>query len=209
MKRIVRQLISCTFAATLIILAGGLLQGCSIATEESDDTPAVEYPDTPNSKISIAHLKALCRADRTVITDDISIEGHVIANDLYGEFINRCCKKLRRFFPNAKIIFATSTPVVEHRFSPDSYRLNKDVIEYNKIAVAECLKYGFEIDDLYSVAEKFPEEYYSDCTHLRTEDGTRIMTGAVSGSILKALGIDEKDVDMRFEFEGNTVVIGH
>ena len=129
--------------------------------------------------------------------------------EVYGEFINRCCKKLRRFFPNAKIIIATSTPVVEHRFSPDSYRLNKDVIEYNKIAVAECLKYGFEIDDLYSVAEKFPEEYYSDCTHLRTEDGTRIMTGAVSRSILKALEIDEKDVDMRFEFEGNTVVIGH
>ena len=87
MKRIVRQLISCTFAATLVIFAGGLLQGCTIATEESDDSPAVEYPDTPNSRISIAHLKALCRADRTIITDDISIEGHVIANDLYGEFI--------------------------------------------------------------------------------------------------------------------------
>ena len=129
--------------------------------------------------------------------------------EVYREFINRICKKIRRFFPDTKVIFATSTPILEHKFSPDSYRLNKDVREFNKIAVEERLKYGLEIDDLYSVVEKFPEEYYSDCTHLRTENGTRIMTGAVSRSILKALEIDEKDVDMSFEFAGNTVVIGH
>ncbi len=128
--------------------------------------------------------------------------------EVYRSFINRICKKMRRFFPNAKIIFATSTPVLEHKFSKDSYRFNKDVREFNRIAVEECLKYGFEIDDLYSVAEKFPEEYYSDCTHLRTEQGTRLMTEAVVKSILKALGTNEKDVDMSFEYEGNTVVIG-
>lgn len=129
--------------------------------------------------------------------------------EVYREFINRCCKKLRRFFPNAKIIFATSTPVVEHRFSPDSFRLNKDVREYNKIAVEECLKYGFEIDDLYAVAENFPEEYYSDCTHLRTEQGTKLMTEAVVKSILKALDIDENNFTVKFTFNGTQMVIGH
>ncbi len=128
--------------------------------------------------------------------------------EVYRSFINRCCKKIRRLFPNTKVIFATSTPVLEHKFTKDSYRFNKDVREFNRIAVEECLKYGFEIDDLYSVAEKFPEEYYSDCTHLRTEQGTRLMTEAVVKSILKALGTNEKDVDMSFEYEGNTVVIG-
>lgn len=129
--------------------------------------------------------------------------------EVYREFINRICKKIKRFFPNAKVIFATSTPVLEHKFSPDSYRLNKDVREFNRIAVEECMKYGFEIDDLYAVAEKFPEEYYSDCTHLRTEEGTRLMTEAVAKSVLNALEIDESQIDMRFIFEGNTVVIGH
>ena len=87
MRRIVQRLISCTSAIALVVVVGGHLLGCTSATEESDDTPAVEYPDTPNSRISIAHLKSLCKADRTVITDDISIEGHIIVNDLYGEFI--------------------------------------------------------------------------------------------------------------------------
>lgn len=87
MRRIVQLLINYTFAIALVVVVGWLLQGCTNAIEESDDSPAVEYPDTPNSRISIAHLKALCKADRTVITDDISIEGHIIVNDLYGEFI--------------------------------------------------------------------------------------------------------------------------
>ena len=107
------------------------------------------------------------------------------------------------------MIFATSTPVLEHKFSKESYRLNKDVREFNRIAVEECLKYGFAIDDLYAVAEKFPEEYYSDCTHLRTEQGTRYMTEAVVKSILKALGIDENNFDIRFTFNGTQTVIGH
>ena len=129
--------------------------------------------------------------------------------EVYREFINRCCKKIKRFFPNAKVIFATSTPVLEHKFSKDSYRLNKDVREFNQIAIEECLKYGFEINDLYAVAEKFPEEYYSDCTHLRTENGTKFMTEAVCKSVLKALEIDFDTVDLSFKFEGNSVVIGH
>ncbi len=87
MRRIVQRLISCTSTIALVVVVGGHLLGCTSAIEESDDTPAVEYPDTPNSRISIAHLKSLCKTDRTVITDDISIEGHIIVNDLYGEFI--------------------------------------------------------------------------------------------------------------------------
>ena len=70
-----------------IVIAGSVLQGCSIAPEDNEDTPPAEYPETPHSKVSIAHLKSLCRTDRVVITDDISIEGHIIVNDLYGEFI--------------------------------------------------------------------------------------------------------------------------
>lgn len=129
--------------------------------------------------------------------------------EVYRGFINRCCKKIKLLFPNAKVIFATSTPVLEHKFSKESYRLNKDVREFNRIAVEECLKYGFAIDDLYAVAEKFPEEYYSDCTHLRTEKGTRYMTEAVVKSILNALGIDENNFDIRFTFNGTQTVIGH
>ena len=73
------------FGVALCLLCG-TLQGCSIRSEESDDEPPTEYPNTPHGRVSIAHLKALCAADRVVITDDIAIEGYIFANDLYGEF---------------------------------------------------------------------------------------------------------------------------
>ena len=56
-----------------------LLSACSDATSG-------QYADRPHGTVSIAHLKSLARGDSTYISDDISIEGYVIANDLFGEY---------------------------------------------------------------------------------------------------------------------------
>lgn len=56
-----------------------------LATSCSD--PAHDpFDGRPHGTISIAHLKTLCRDTSTTITDDISIEGYVVANDLFGEY---------------------------------------------------------------------------------------------------------------------------
>ena len=67
MKRIVTAIIS------LIILS---------ACQDS----APSYDERPHGIISIAHLKTLATTDSYTITDDIAIEGYVVANDLFGEF---------------------------------------------------------------------------------------------------------------------------
>lgn len=91
MRRIVQVLNSVASIVSnillTIVIAGSVLLSCSVEREDNADTPPVEYPETPHSKVSIAHLKSLCRTDRVVITDDISIEGHIIVNDIYGEYI--------------------------------------------------------------------------------------------------------------------------
>lgn len=50
----------------------------------SDSEPMPQPP--LYGQISIAHLRTMARSDSYTISDDISIEGYVIANDLYGEF---------------------------------------------------------------------------------------------------------------------------
>ena len=60
----------------LLLLA---LSGCSDATSG-------EYNDRPHGTVSIAHLKSMATSESVVITDDISIEGYVVANDLFGEY---------------------------------------------------------------------------------------------------------------------------
>ena len=70
MRRIARYCIS------LIVL---LITSCGSNQHEAFD-------DAPHGLISIAHLKTLCREGSTTITYDISIEGYVVANDLFGEY---------------------------------------------------------------------------------------------------------------------------
>ena len=93
-------------------------------------------------------------------------------------------------FPNAKVIFATSTPIVEERFtSPEiSNRKNSDIEKYNKAACDIARKYGFYINDLYAVTKDVDISYYSDMTHLYTPDGAQLHTNAVLKAIGEALG---------------------
>lgn len=49
-----------------------------------ESSPTFEEP--ASSTVSIAHLKSLCHSASDVITDDISIEGYIVANDLHGEY---------------------------------------------------------------------------------------------------------------------------
>lgn len=72
----------CLPAAALcaaVCVAAVIVAGCS-------DRSTGEYAGQPHGTISISHLKSLASAGSTVITDDVSVSGHVAANDLYGEY---------------------------------------------------------------------------------------------------------------------------
>lgn len=62
------------------IIAATLLYSCS------EPTPTPEFSDSPSGIISIAHLKTLATGQSRTITEDISIEGYIVANDLFGEY---------------------------------------------------------------------------------------------------------------------------
>ena len=113
-------------------------------------------------------------------------DGCLTPPEFYEYFIDRICVRIKKLFPNAKVIFATSTPIVEERFTtPEiSYRKNSDIEKYNEIAVKKAKEYGFLINDLYAVTRNVPISYYSDMTHLYTPEGAQLHTNAV----LKALG---------------------
>lgn len=121
-------------------------------------------------------------------------DGCLTPPDFYEYFLEKICRQIKILFPKAKVIFATSTPVLEHRFlTPKiSVRKNDKIKEYNDIAAKVCKKYGFEINDLYSVVENVPEKYYSDMTHLYTPEGTQLLTDAVIKKICEVLEIPYK-----------------
>ena len=119
-------------------------------------------------------------------------DGCLTPPEFYEFFIDKICKRINRLFPNAKVIFATSTPILEGRFTtPEiSHRKNSDIEKYNEIAVKIVRKYGFYINDLYNVTKDVPENYYSDMTHLYTPEGAQLHTNAVLKAIGEVLGIE-------------------
>lgn len=126
-------------------------------------------------------------------------DGCMTPPDIYAHYIDRICKRIRLLFPKATVIFATSTPILEHRFLKPkiSIRRNSTVREYNAIATEICKKHGFLIDDLYSAVENIPEEYYSDMTHLNTPEGAQLTTNTVTKSICEALDLEYKEFTLK------------
>ncbi len=112
--------------------------------------------------------------------------------EAYAYYIERICMRIRSRFPDAKVIFATSTRVQSEKMLPNFMRYNEDIEAYNAIAVDIVKKYGFEVNDLYAVSAALPDEAHSDPVHYYTSMGTEAFTNAVLSCILPPLEINEK-----------------
>ena len=112
--------------------------------------------------------------------------------DIYAYYIERICIRIQKVYPNAKVIFATSTQVQSEKMSPDFKRYNEDIEAYNEAAVAIVKKYGFEVNDLYAVSAALPPEAHSDATHYYTPMGTEAFANQVLSCIVPALELSEK-----------------
>lgn len=112
---------------------------------------------------------------------------------VYRDFVVRIHRNLRILFPNARIAFATSTPVHEAGYAIEhgnrAQRYNRDIEAYNAAAVEALTSLGESIDDLYSVMAKAPLSEHSDCTHFYTPLGTARIVEAVTRFLCTELDI--------------------
>ena len=69
----------------------------------------------------------------------------------YCDMLCRIAKKLRKFFPNAKIIFATTTPANPNGSVGPNPRTNEEILKYNKAAISALSEEDVEIHDVYKL----------------------------------------------------------
>lgn len=112
--------------------------------------------------------------------------------DIYAYYIERICLRIKKLYPNAQVIFATSTSVLSEQMDKDFKRYNEEIEKYNETAVNIATKYGFKINDLYKVSTSLPEEAHSDSVHYYTELGTKVFTNQVLDIIVSTIGINEE-----------------
>ena len=110
--------------------------------------------------------------------------------DIYRYYIDRICARIQKVFPNAKVIFATSTQVLSEKMNADFKRYNEEIAQYNQAAVEIVTKYGFAVNDLYTVSATLPEEAHSDPVHYYTPMGTKAFTNQVLSYLAPALDLE-------------------
>ncbi len=112
--------------------------------------------------------------------------------DVYAYYIERICIRIKKLFPDAKVIFATSTRVQSDKMSKSFKRYNEEIEKYNKQAVLIVEKYGFTVNDLYNTSASLPDEAHSDPVHYYTPTGTEVFTNKVLSHIVPLLDITEE-----------------
>lgn len=118
--------------------------------------------------------------------------------DYYAETLKRLEKRLRLLFPKAKLVFATSTSVIEEDYRPPYQRYNADIKAFNKIAIETLSPLGVAINDLYPLTESADAACRSDMTHYYTPEGIKLIGTQVVKSICENLEIpltEVKDVE--------------
>ena len=87
----------------------------------------------------------------------------------YKIMIRRIYNRLKYLFPKARIIFATTTPVVEELYNQEIfYRRNADIELYNEAALQVILECGGIVHDLH-LGGGYPRQVYRDATHFTLE----------------------------------------
>ena len=111
--------------------------------------------------------------------------------DVYRYYIDRICARMNTLFPHAKIIFATSTSVLSEKMPPDFKRYNNEIEVYNQAAVEIVSRYGFCVNDLYSLSTALPPEaHYPDGVHYYSSMGTEAITNQVLRHLAQALALE-------------------
>ena len=99
--------------------------------------------------------------------------------DVYASTMSRIADELRHFFPRAKLVFATTTPINERVFNEQHLKGNAEVARYNAAALKALGSKIDAVDDLNRfVRENGLAAHQVDIVHY-DEAGYRLLAGEV------------------------------
>lgn len=88
----------------------------------------------------------------------------------YGRNVGKIARLLRKYFPNARIVFATTTPMNPSGLQGGNPRTTEEIKAYNCEGKKAAEANGLLIADLFAETENWDESAYADYCHF-TPDG--------------------------------------
>lgn len=106
-------------------------------------------------------------------------EESLTSADEYRRNIQMIIRLLRKFFPKAKLVFATTTAMNPNGIVGVNPRYNSRIELYNRIAVEVANESAVAVNDLYAITKTYTTEMYRDHCHL-TEPTSEALGKAVA-----------------------------
>ncbi len=106
----------------------------------------------------------------------------------YAKNIRLIIVRLKKYYPNAKIVFATTTPMNPDGSMGRNRRTTAELRRYNDAAVRVARAEGVQINDLFALTESWPTAEYADYCHFTAEAAERL--GSVVAERLEYLAGD-------------------
>lgn len=92
----------------------------------------------------------------------------------YRKNLHSIIWELEKFFPNAQIIPATTTPMNPVHPETINPRTTQEIMEYNRVLKELAAEQGLPVNDLFEESKEWGEEFYLDYCHLTQEGYQRL-----------------------------------
>lgn len=135
----------------------------------------VHLNDCPTGCDGVAKDVAVCPA--SVRPEAESDASPLTPPEIYRYYIGRVLTRIRQLFPEADVVFATTTPVIEEH-APGVWHSNREIEEYNRIAREILLPRGVRINELGEFAAKNCQTLHRDRIHYN-DDGSAILADEI------------------------------
>jgi hypothetical protein len=121
-----------------------------------------------------------------VIHFNNGMHGNGYTEEEYAAALPALVATLRRYAPNAKLIWASTTDVRRRNHIEEADPKTDRIVQRNRAAAAILQKETIPIDDLFSAVNGHPEYHMPDGVHFN-EKGSEILAAQVSASVGKLL----------------------
>ena len=92
----------------------------------------------------------------------------------YARNVRNIIRRIRRYWPEAKIVFATTTTMNPSGKQGRNKRTTESIRLYNAAAVKVAQEEGVAVNDLFALTEKWPASDYKDYCHFNEEASKRL-----------------------------------
>ncbi len=104
----------------------------------------------------------------------------------YTKMLFRIQRRLKIYFPKARIVFSTTMPMNPNGQNSFNPRTTKEIGEYNEAAIAIFENTDILIDDVFDKFKTLTADYFADYCHL-TVEGNKLLSAHISDYIRNIL----------------------